>query len=141
VALVVALCVVIPVAHELFFRGMLVGRLLRGRAASTVIVGAAIYFAALQLDLRGFMTTLALGLTLSWLRVQSGSTLPAIAAHVAFWTVPAVSVLGGRDPTENVAYPAKWVAAATGIALLAMIAAASVAARDERARAARALDE
>jgi membrane protease YdiL (CAAX protease family) len=141
VLLVVTLGVVVPIALELFFRGMLAGRLLRGRAPSIVVIVTAIYFAASSTDPRGFATTLALGLTLGWLRTQSGSVLPAIAAQLAYGAVPLVPVLAGRDPAEDVRYPPKWIAIATGIAVLAMIAAASLAARDQRARAARALDE
>jgi len=104
VVLAIAMAIVFPVAEELFFRGALFGTMKRGRAARSVVLAGALYFAAFSGDPRYFPTLLLFGGVLGWLRSRSGSVVPTALAHVAFATVPVIPILAGRDPMADVRY-------------------------------------
>ena len=134
IVIVVSLGIIIPLCHELFFRGILYGGLRRGRAASLAIFGTTVFFATSNLDLRALPTMLALGLLLSLLRSRSGSIVPAALAHVAYWLVPLVPVLFKHD---DVTFPRSWVIGGAAIGVLAALGASAIFSRDERALVAR----
>jgi membrane protease YdiL (CAAX protease family) len=121
-ALVIGMFVVIPVASEVFFRGLLFGGLNGSGKTREAIVVTAFLFALASLDLRALPSTLVLGLALGWLRAKSGSVFPAIVAIVAFRGLSAIAILQGRDPLGDIAYPPKWVVAGGLLALLSLVA-------------------
>jgi membrane protease YdiL (CAAX protease family) len=121
VALVVTAFVVIPIARELFFRGILFSGLRRTTPAGVTIASTAVFFASFAGEPRQMPTTLLLGVALAVLRERTGTVLTAIVAHLAFWSVVAIPVMRGRDPTMDVTYPTKWIVGGAVIALLALV--------------------
>jgi membrane protease YdiL (CAAX protease family) len=128
----VSFLVVMPGVDEIFFRGVLQGGLRRARSAPWAVVGAAVYFAGARADARSFASVFAFGLVLGWLRERSGSILATMAAQVAFFAVPVVPILGGRDAMADEVYPVAWI---WGGAAVAAICAAVLEARARRAPA------
>jgi membrane protease YdiL (CAAX protease family) len=141
VMLVVSLVMLMPVAEELFFRGMLFGGIKKGRTAPVAIGTTALCFMVSQQDPRGFASCLALGLLLGWLRAQSGSVVSSIAAHAAFFLVPILPIALGRPGAAEITYSWRWMAAGIAAGALAALAASWLAARDRAARDASAADE
>jgi membrane protease YdiL (CAAX protease family) len=122
VALVVAAFVVMPLARELFFRGIVFTELRRSSRLWVAMVASSVFFAASQFDWRSIPTTLVLGLALARLRDRTGSVLAAVVAHVAFWSVAGIPILRGADPAADVTYPMRWIAGGAVIAVLALVA-------------------
>jgi len=131
VALVVAAFVAMPLARELFFRGILFGELRRATSARVAMVGSAVFYACSSLDWRMMPTALVLGLALVRLREQSGTVLSAAVAHVAYWAVEGVPILRGRDPGASVVYPTRWIVGGAVFALLALVAVGAGKREDE----------
>lgn len=75
-----ALCVLPAVCEELLFRGALQG-LLRPSGSAAAIVGPAVLFALLHLELTQCITALVCGLFLGWLAERTGSILPGMLLH------------------------------------------------------------
>lgn len=121
VFLATSLLVLMPVAEEVFFRGVLFGGLERQRKGATVIFATALYFAVARADVPSFASVLALGLVLGWLRSRSGSIVPPIVAQAAFFAVPLVPILRGADPTADEVYAPRTIA---GALVLAAVSAA-----------------
>lgn len=120
VALVVGVFVVIPLAREAFFRGVLFGELREGASAAVAIAATSLLFTVFSLDWRSMPTALVLGLSLGWLRARSGSVIAPTVAHLAFWSVPGVPILRGADPAADVTYPAKWIGCGLALAVVAL---------------------
>jgi len=122
VALVVAMCVVVPLARELFFRGIVFNGLRRATNARVAIVSTAVFFLVGSLpDPRLMPTRFGLGLALALLRARTGTVVTAIVAHLAFEAVEGIPLLRGADPTASVTYPTKWIVGGAVIALLALV--------------------
>ena len=136
IALVVALVVASPIVEELFFRGILFNGVRKGRTIATATLATTVYYASMQLDPRTFFATLAFGGLLGWLRAQSGSVASSIAAHVAFQAVQVAPLVRTGDPSVDFVYPRSWTLGGALAALLALLAARALAARDDRALAA-----
>lgn len=77
----VTLCLLPAVGEELLFRGALQG-LLRPSGSAAAIVGSALLFGVLHLDLIQCITALACGLFLGWLAERTGSILPGMLLHL-----------------------------------------------------------
>jgi membrane protease YdiL (CAAX protease family) len=122
VALVLAGFVVIPLARELFFRGILFSEILRSTGARAATVASAVLFTVSELDWRSVPTTLVLGVALARLRDRTGSVLAAAAAHIAFFAVAGIPILAGRDTKADVVFAQKWIVGGAAIALLALVA-------------------
>jgi membrane protease YdiL (CAAX protease family) len=120
VALVVSAFVVIPLARELFFRGLVYGGVRRATSVRTATIASALFYAASQMDWRVLPTTLALGLALARLRERTGTVVAPIIAHLAYWAVVAVPILRGQDPMEDIVYPTRWIVGGAVIAVLAL---------------------
>jgi len=103
--------VVIPVAAELFFRGILFGGLSRGSSSRVAVLATTALFALSYSmpDPRDLPTAAILGLAFAWLRARCGSVVAPIVAHVAFWAVEGIPILRGRDPAADVTYPTRWI--------------------------------
>ena len=122
VVLVVAMLVVIPLAEEVFFRGLLYGGLRASGSTAEAIIVTAVLFAVVGQDFREVPIRLLYGLVLGWLRAQSGSLVGPIVAALAYNAFDAVALVRGTDPTAAL-FSAKWVgigAAATLFGLAAM---------------------
>jgi membrane protease YdiL (CAAX protease family) len=122
VALVVSAFVVMPVAREIFFRGLLyVGVKRRAGTQSALLVTAACYACA-SLQWQQMPTLLVLGLATAWLVERSGTVVAAILAQLAYGAVQGVPILRGADPMADVTYSTKWIVGGAVIALLALVA-------------------
>jgi membrane protease YdiL (CAAX protease family) len=127
-ALVMGVFVIIPLAREVFFRGVLYGELdrhpaLRDEESALVpVVATALLFAVFSLDWRSMPTALVLGLALGWLRARTGSLVAPAVAHLAFWSVQGIPILRGMDPAADFTYPTRWVAGGVAISLIALAA-------------------
>jgi membrane protease YdiL (CAAX protease family) len=119
VALVVTFLVLMPIASELFFRGIVYGELRRAAGATVAIASTALFSASFQ-DPRVMPTALLLGLALAALRERTGTVVSAVLGHLAFCSVEAIPILRGRDPDADVQFPAKWIVGGAVIALLAV---------------------
>ncbi len=122
VAFVVAMYAVVPIARELFFRGVLFSELRRATGARVAVVSTAMLFAGFEIDLRRVPTYFCLGLALGVVRERTGTVLAAIVAHLAFEAVEAIPLLRGRSLTADFAYPTKWIVGGAVISLLALLA-------------------
>jgi membrane protease YdiL (CAAX protease family) len=135
VGLVLGVLVVIPVAREVFFRGVLFGELERdapgGRdraggaeagSPAVALLATAVLFTVFSLDWRSMPSALVLGLALGWLRLRSGSLVAPVVAHLAFWSVEGIPVLRGADPAADVTYPTRWIVGAAVAAVVALAA-------------------
>ncbi len=121
VLLVLVGLVAIPVARELFFRGIVFSEVMRSTSARVATVTSAVLFAVAGLEWQSIPTMLVLGLALARLRERTGTVVAAAAAHVAFFAVPAIPILGGQDPNVDVVYSTKWIVGGAVIALLALV--------------------
>ncbi len=79
--MLVLVAVLVPIAEELFFRGMLYPLLRRQWGVSVAIVGSALLFAAAHFILLLVPALFLIGLLLGLLRERSGSVLPCILFH------------------------------------------------------------
>ena len=122
VALVVGVFVVIPLAREVFFRGLLFGELRRVVSAGSTVVATSLLFSVFSLDWRSMPTAFILSLSLGWLRSKSGSLVAPVIAHLAFWSVQGIPILRGLDPAADVTYAPKWIAGGALVALLGLVA-------------------
>jgi hypothetical protein len=121
VALVLVGFVAIPLAREVFFRGIVFSEIMRSTSARVATVASALLFTLSELDWRSIPTTLVLGLALARLRERTGTVLAAAAAHVAFFAVAGIPILGGRDTKADVVFTSKWIVGGAVIALLALV--------------------
>jgi membrane protease YdiL (CAAX protease family) len=132
IALVVAVFVVIPLAREVFFRGILYGELRKGVSTFTAVAATSLLFTVFSLDWRSMPSALVLSLCLGWLRACGGSVIASVVAHLAFWSVQGVPILRGADPSAGVMYPVKWSAGGLALALLALVAAGFGKTKEDR---------
>jgi membrane protease YdiL (CAAX protease family) len=122
VALVLAGFVVIPLAREVFFRGIVFSEIRRSTGVRAATLASAVLFTASELDWRSIPTTLVLGLALARLRERTGTVLAAAAAHIAFFAVAGLPILAGRDTRADVVFAPRWIVGGAAIALLALVA-------------------
>ena len=81
-----------PFVEELIFRGALFRPLRQKYGPATVIIGTAVLFAAVHLDLQRYLPLLLMGLLLGYVRWASGSLLPPLVLHMGFNTVPFIDL-------------------------------------------------
>ncbi len=120
VGLVLAALVVVPVARELFFRGILYGGLRETTPVRSTIVATAVFYACALLEPQQMPTALLLGLALAWLRERSGTVIAPVLAQLAYGAVEGIPVLRGRDPSADVTYAPRWILGGALIAALAL---------------------
>jgi membrane protease YdiL (CAAX protease family) len=122
VGLVIAAYVVVPIALELFFRGILYGGVRATTGVRSAIVATSVFYACAYLEPQQMPTALVLGLALAWLRERTGTVLAPLLAQLAYGAVDGIPILRGRDPNADVTYPTKWIAGGAVIAVLALAA-------------------
>jgi membrane protease YdiL (CAAX protease family) len=122
IALVLAGFVVIPLAREFFFRGIVFSEIARSTSVRAATVASAVLFTVSELDWRSVPTTLVLGIALARLRERTGTVLAAAAAHIAFFAVAGLPILAGRDTKADIVFTPRWIEGGAAIALLALVA-------------------
>jgi membrane protease YdiL (CAAX protease family) len=118
--LVIAALVVLPLADELFYRGVLFEQLRRSFSSAMTVAMTAVFFACSS-EWRLMPSTLILGVAFSYMRAHGGSVLASMIASLAFGAVSGVPILAGRDPLADVTYPPKWIAAGAIAALVSLL--------------------
>jgi membrane protease YdiL (CAAX protease family) len=114
--------VVMPLAHEVFFRGIVYGGIERSINARVALLATAVFYACSYLQWQDMPTAFALGVALAWLRERTRTVLAPILAQLALGAVDGIPILRGHDPAADVTYPPKWIAGGAVIALLALVA-------------------
>jgi membrane protease YdiL (CAAX protease family) len=120
--LVFAALVVIPVAREVFFRGMLFGGVKRAAGLQAAVVVTSVCYACSSLEWRDIPTLLVLGVATAWLCERTGTVVSSILAQVAFGSVQGIAILRGADPSADVTYSTRWIIGGAAIALLSLVA-------------------
>lgn len=120
VGLVLAALVVVPVARELFFRGILYGGVRATVNVRAAVVATSVFYACSYLEPQQMPTALALGFAFAWLREGTGTVVAPILAQLAYGAVEGIPVLRGRDLSADVTYPASWIAGGALIAAMAL---------------------
>jgi len=143
VGTVVVVACLVPLAEELWTRGVLFGLVAprRGRVvAAAVSVGA--FLALHAVTWRELPTLMLAGGVLGLLRAVSGSLLPALALHVAFNATAVLSLVTGvASATRPLAPPPGVVALGSLGVLGALLAVGGIGRRSLAARQARQEDE
>ncbi|HEY1694614.1 MAG TPA: CPBP family intramembrane glutamic endopeptidase [Polyangiaceae bacterium] len=121
-ALVVAALVIMPVAREVFFRGMLYGGVKRSAGMATALLVTSVCYACASLQWQDMPTLLVLGLAAGWLTERTETVLSAVLAQLAYGAVQGIPILRGADPMADVSYSKKWIIGGAVIALLALVA-------------------
>jgi membrane protease YdiL (CAAX protease family) len=134
-ALVLGVFVVIPLAREVFFRGVLFGELERSaedrraravgesaRSTAFAVLATTLLFTVFSLDWRSMPTALVLGAALGWLRARTRSLVTPVVAHLAFWSVQGIPILRGADPSADLTYPTRWIVGGAATAVVALLA-------------------
>jgi len=85
--------VVGPLAEEALFRGALFGPLRKRYGRGAVIVVTSVLFAAVHMEPRRMVPIFAVGVIVGYLRSESGSLWPALAAHLGFNALPVAELL------------------------------------------------
>jgi membrane protease YdiL (CAAX protease family) len=130
VVLVIAALAIMPVASELFFRGILYGGIRATTNVRAAAIATAVFYACAYLEPQQMPTALVLGFAMAWLRERTGTVLAPVITQLAYGAVEGIPVLRGRDPAADVTYPPKWIAGGALIAILAL-AAVGVGKREE----------
>ncbi len=130
--LLLALSIVPGACEELLFRGYLQAGLthhLGGRTAG--IAASALLFALFHLDPWRFVGVIGLGLYVAWLRDETGSLRPAMAAHALSNGLSIVLKASGRlDGDRAAGTPASALLAAGAFAAAIALVCSSRSARD-----------
>jgi membrane protease YdiL (CAAX protease family) len=140
VGLLLATIVIIPVASELLFRGAIYGRLRRERAEGLAVFGTTAYFVLANFEPQRMVAMLALGAAVTWLRARTGSLVPALCTHIAFYAMPNVLPLFGRPIPEDYDWSLRWVMGGAAVAVVSIVAALIFANKSESCTQARAVD-
>ena len=131
IAGVVAAAVLMPIADELFFRGVLATGVARHRGRTIAVVTTTVAFALVTSvsDLHYLPEMIVVGALLSLARFSTGSVLASIGAHVA-WRLADLArdahVTGTIDPLVTTTYPFAHVPAVV-VAMFTAVALACAA--------------
>jgi membrane protease YdiL (CAAX protease family) len=123
-SLVLAAFVAVPIAQELFFRGILYGGVRATVNVRAAIVATSVFYACSYLEPQQMPRALLLGLALAWLRERTGTVVAPVLAQLAYGAVVGIPILRGQDPEADVTFPVKWIAGGAVIAALALAAVA-----------------
>jgi membrane protease YdiL (CAAX protease family) len=86
---VLAICILAPIAEEIFFRGVVFNAWLREGGRAWAYLGSSALFAVIHLSLVSVVPFFLLGLALAWIYRRTGNLLAPIAMHA---TVNGLSV-------------------------------------------------
>ncbi|HEX3770317.1 MAG TPA: CPBP family intramembrane glutamic endopeptidase, partial [Polyangiaceae bacterium] len=118
--LVVGIFVVVPLAHELFFRGILFTQVRAASTATVAVLATSLLFMTFPLEPRVMPTVLLLALALGVLRERTGTVIAPIVAQLAFGAVEGVPILRGADPEADVTYSLRWIAGGAAVAIVSL---------------------
>jgi hypothetical protein len=82
--LFLSVAIVTPIAEELFFRGYLLDAINRKHGDWTAIIWSSILFGLVHIDPFTIGSAFIGGIIYGWLRMRTGSLLPAIACHMVW---------------------------------------------------------
>jgi adenylyltransferase/sulfurtransferase len=82
--------------EELYFRGLLYGRLDARLGVASAVVGSAGAFALAHFDPNAFPVLLVLGLILGFVRLRTGSVWPGVGLHAANNVIAVIALLAAR---------------------------------------------
>ncbi len=120
VALAACLLVVLPLAVELFYRGVLFSVIEPSGAhrAVVAVVSASVASSLLySSSLRALPSIVGFAVLAASLRAVSRSVVPSVLAHFAFFGVPLLPALLVRDYEERYSWPLAAVGAAVAVAV------------------------
>ncbi len=120
-----AVLVVVPVALEVFYRGVVFSGVRATVGPRVAILATSVFYACSFVQPQQMPAALLVGLALGWLREQSGSVFAPILAQLAYGAVEGIPILRGRDLEAEVTYPSKWIAGGAVIAVLALVGVAA----------------
>ena len=89
--LFLSVAIVTPIAEELLFRGYILDSIKRMHGDWPAIIGSALLFALVHVNLFGMVPFIMGGVIYGWLRIKTGSLLPSIACHM-MWNLMALSL-------------------------------------------------
>ncbi len=89
--LFLSFAIVTPIAEELLFRGYILDSIKRMHGDWPAIIGSALLFALVHVNLFGMAPIIMAGVIYGWLRIKTGSLLPSIACHM-MWNLMALSL-------------------------------------------------
>lgn len=141
-AIALAVILVGPMLEEILFRGALFRPLLKVHPPRLVIGVTATLFALAHLSLQSWLPIALLGLSLGFIRRESGSLVPSMLLHATFNAVPfyamAARAPGEGDTDTPIPVPILLGSCAAALVLLALIR--LVGSRSESARTAQEFD-
>lgn len=138
VILISVVAIVVPLVEELYYRGALFSSLVRGQGALTTVVFTSIAFVLNHGLWRDFPALLLVALILGYVRVASGSLLPAVALHSAFNLSAIWALLEGlADATETLAVPPLVTLTAWSVVIVLLLTVHRISIRSELAMRAR----
>jgi uncharacterized protein len=79
--IVLAICVIAPVAEELFFRGIILRNFLERYSTRKAVFWSALLFAVFHLNPWQAVVAFPLGVLAAWLVIRTGSVIPGIIVH------------------------------------------------------------
>ena len=85
-ASVVVVCFLGPVLEEMLFRGVILKGFLEQFPRPQAILGSAVLFGAVHMNIYQFIGGVLIGVLLGWLYERTRSLVPCIALHIAFNT-------------------------------------------------------
>jgi membrane protease YdiL (CAAX protease family) len=133
--------VLIPIGQELFYRGMLFGRLRAGRSILFAVGATALCEVAATLDPRSMVSAIVPAAAFAFLRGRSGSVIPAVAGQVAYGIAAIAPILMGVGPNDDLPISARWSVAGGVAIVLSLLGARWISANSPRAAAALAEDK
>ncbi len=93
----VLVVLIVPLAEELFFRGMLAPALQRWFGRTMAIMLSAVFFAAAHVDLVALVPMFLMGLVLGYLYDRRRSLVPCVAMHVLYNGVVFLDLLAHKS--------------------------------------------
>lgn len=109
--------VLAPVAEEIIFRGLMLGRLLGGFSRRQAVVLSSAVFALCHVSLLWMVYAFFLGLFLAWVSIREDNTLYSIALHIGF----NASILPVHLVNEHAGMKDFWFGSSSRIALLGLL--------------------
>ncbi len=121
IALVIV--VLLPVAQELFFRGLIFSGLAAragGRTLGAALVST-VAFALTSSSPRAILQMSVLGLVLACVRAWSGSVVVSTVAHASYFVIPVLPLLQGKPYDTTIGFSLAQSIAMTAAAALALL--------------------
>jgi membrane protease YdiL (CAAX protease family) len=122
VKIALAIIVLLPVAQELFFRGLIFSGLAAraGGRTSVAVLVSAVAFALTSSSPRAMLQMLVLGLALACVRAWSASVIVSTLAHASYFVIPVLPLLQGKAYDTTITFSLNESVAMTAAAALAL---------------------